>query len=316
MSRGLCCYIHVDLGRIHAAERDTALALEIGRLSPYANTGHIVAWCREGAMVWVWDQDAVGAKTAEVGLDVRRLRVIPEEMLIAPIDYGFRILALEDGYLGQAWGDGVLLDSRWWPNAPGPDRWLAFERGRGVPPEAQSAIGPEPLVPVLLERPWCRTSRGPLARGDAERLAVVAGAVVLSALAGWYGAQWYALDGLVQSAAAEVAQLEAESSQVLKAQRAATAALERLRVLTGLRPYPDQLQLMARVAESLPSNGAHLSRWSFERGQLDLTVAAPAALSSSFLVEALQRQNELVEVQTEPGTETNAVNLRMKVRPL
>lgn len=315
LGRGLCRFVHVDLSRVPSKELASALTLEVERLSPYPHTGHRLCIRQDQAMIWLWDQGVIDAALVQHGLPGRRVHVVPEEALVEPTSDGLRLLELAEGFLGQCWGHGVLLHSRWWSGEPGRAEWLAFQRSAGVLPDQQSYDLPELGAPVMWGPAWCDDA-GRGARGlDPERLGVLTGAMALSLALGWYGAQWVGLAGLVRTASAEAGQLGEAAGRILKARREALSVLDRIHRLDSLSPYPEQLQLMASVAESLPRNGAKLTRWSFTGARLSIQVTAPSALSSSMLVEALQKRPEFADVGTEPSAAADGVNLTMKVKP-
>jgi len=55
-----------------------------------------------------------------------------------------------------------------------------------------------------------------------------------------------------------------------------------IRRLHQLDPYPSQLALMARSPKSCQKTETHLAEWSYDRGQIEMTIAADHPLDAVF----------------------------------
>ena len=55
LARALCRFRVLDLTQVPVAGRVQALRLQMGQLSPFAQTGHCVVWQGGRALLWFWD---------------------------------------------------------------------------------------------------------------------------------------------------------------------------------------------------------------------------------------------------------------------
>lgn len=318
LARPLYRFKWFDLGAIPRAKRKQALDLEIVRWAPYAESGHVVAWLDEGALVWCWDAARLRPALAEFRLNPKRVRVIPESLLSLPHADGIRLVHCMEGYEGQIWSAGLLKHSRWWPQPPAASDWLMFQRSAGVQPEAQIQQVPPAAPSQLQRRPWIKSSgNGGAGLGwPAEKLIVGLCTVLLALPTLWYGLGLYKLHQAEKARVAQLADLQREARPILQARSQALEGWARIRELQGLNPYPDPLFLMAKIAEVLPKNDAALREWQFSDGKLKIIIAAPSPLSSSFLVNALQLAGPFDKVKATAGSDAKIVTLEMEVKKL
>jgi len=316
VSRALCRFFRVAL--LHdtpAASQRDALALEIKRLSPFKETGSWFHLSAGFASVWLWDQEATRAAGALAGIDVARLRVLPEPALLPPLEAGTRLIEVLDGYEGQHWVNGGLSASRWWPELPDERAWLLFQRGASVSPDALSPIVPEPLRLARTERPWtkARTSGAfDLSRLD-MRLVMAGGALVILALYGYQGARYAHARMAVAAQEQEIEKRASAIEPILTARAQALDNLAAIEAFRALDPYPGQLTLMARVAEALPSDGAHLDDWLFDKGRLELSIASDKPIDVVKLVRSLEASGVLADVAAERAGNNNTLRLHASV---
>src|SRR5438876_3223281 len=102
VARSLCRFFKVPLlaGASRGRQLD-ALTLEVKRLSPFDNTGWHLHLGDDFALIWLWDQSATRDAAAAVGIDVARLRVMPEPAMQSPGDEGLRLVETLHGVEGQ-----------------------------------------------------------------------------------------------------------------------------------------------------------------------------------------------------------------------
>ncbi len=313
VSRGRCRFLHLPLlpGADRTRQLD-AIGLEIRRLSPFAETGSYLHLAAGFAAVWLWDQQATRAAGGAAGIDVGRLKILPEPALRPPAPDGVRLVEALDGVEGQYWRDGTLACSRWWPAMPEPGAWILFQRGAAVPPERLVAQVPLPQRLPWLDRPWTRAAAGfGLARLDLRLAAAVLGLAVLAGY-GYQGAQYLRLARAGAALQREVAARSAAIEPILAARSRALDSLAALRALHALDRFPGQLALMARVAEILPPGKSRLNDWAYDKGQLELSIADDQPPDVVRLVRALDRGGAFRDVVAD-RTGNNTVRLRAAV---
>jgi hypothetical protein len=319
VARGLCRFFKVPLlPQATAARQRDALELQIGRLSPFAETGSHWHFGPDFISLWLWDAAAARSAGEAIGVDVDRLRALPEPVLRPPGADGVRLIETADGVEAQCWTGGAPAASRWWAASPDRQAWLLFQRGASVPPERMT---PLPAVPQRLDwlaSPWTQARSGgsfDLTALD-PRLAAAAAAGLLLIAYGYLGAEWlHQRVELSRTEAAITAQMRQGEPQLT----ARTAALDNQAAIARLREldrYPAQLALMARVAGMLPNNGqVRLADWSWDDGHLELTVAAGQPLDSLFFVRSLERVDGFRGVGVERAGSDNSLHLRLTVAP-
>jgi hypothetical protein len=294
-----------------------ALALQTTRLSPYEETGSHCHFGPDFISLWVWDQ-AVERQAAEaMGVDFGRLRILPEAALVPAADEGVRLIETLDGFEGQSWSNGCLAASRLWPAPPDDRAWVLFQRGASVPPDRITATAPLPMQLDWLARPWTRSRLSPglgLGQVNLQYVAACAAAVFLVAF-GYLGTEWLRLERDIHAVHVEAKAHAGQIEPVVKARATALADAAALAGLRKLDPYPTQLGLMARVAEIMPQNETRLVDWVFERGQLQLTVAAVHRLDALFFVRALQGIKGFKNVESSRAFDENSLRLKLVVDP-
>lgn len=317
VSRGLCRFFKVPLLPEAAASRQLdALKLQIERLSPFDEPGSCHHFGAGFVSLWLWDQEAVRLAAEAIGVDMARLRVLPETALLPPAAGGVRLVETLEGFEAQNWVEGSLAASRWWPSLPDARAWTLFQRGASVAPEHISPMPPRPVRLDWLDRPWPQSRGGGSFDIGRLDLRLAAGVVVAMLLIGYgyLGAEYLRLAhelSLVEAATA--AQTHATQPEL----RARAQALENqaaIHTLHDLDRYPGQLALMARVTEILPKNETHLADWTWEHGQLQLTVAADHQLDALYFVRSLQKIDGFGNVAAERAGE-NSLRIRLTVAP-
>jgi hypothetical protein len=318
VSRSLCRFFKIPLLADASTGRQLeALRLQIERLSPFAETGSHFHFGVNFVNLWLWDSRAVSDAANAIGVDLRRVSVLPEAAL-QPQDEGVRVIECLDGVEGQCWDQGSLVASRWWPTPPDSRGWILFQRGAAVGPDRLTTNPPTAATLPWLARPWTRSRTdgwGGIGNID-MRFAAAGIAVVLLVGYTYLGADWLRL---ITDRSAVERRLAVHSTEAASVTAARIAALENaaaIRRLHQLDPYPSQLALMARVAEILPKNETHLTEWSYDRGQLELTVAADHPLDSVFFVRALERIDRFKSVSVERTGGDNSLRIRLSVEPL
>ena len=317
LARALMHYKSFALATIPKNQRVAALRMQIRQWSPYGSAGSCVVIERDTAMVWLWDKARVDAGIKEAGLAAARAKVIPETLLEPQLNSGLRLIATLEGAEGQVWAANTLAASRWWPAAPTSDEWLAFQRDAGV--AEQVALPATPQRAPLLAEPWAKAASLDDYRvldTRNERLVYAAALVFLSAATFWYCGHLIKLGSAISAKRSELAELNSKAQPVITARNAAQAALLRAQGLLAIDPYPDQLALMAKVAEVLPKNGSYVKEWNYQDGKLKLTIAVPGGdTQSSTLVNALQTAGPFNNVRAANGGDSKTLIFNMEINP-
>jgi hypothetical protein len=294
-----------------------ALRLQIERLSPFVESGSHFHFGANFINLWLWDAQVVSDAATAIGIDLRRVSVLPESAL-QPAGEGVRMIECLDGVEGQCWNQGSLVASRWWPTPPDSRNWVLFQRGAAVSPDRLTTNPPAAVALPWLPRPWTNSRTdgwGGISNIDL-RLAAAGIAVALLIGYDYLGMEWLRLSW---ARSAVERQITVHSAEVAPTVEARIAALENAGVIQRLRrldPYPSQLSLMARVADILPKNETHLTEWSYDRGQLEMTVAADHPLDAVFFVRALERVDGFKSVAVErAGGGDNSLRIRLTVEP-
>ena len=318
LARSLCLYARFTVPKdLTPAKREAALRLKILEWSPYATPGMLIDWAETEAGVWIWDQAKVDEAIRAQGLDPKRVAVLPETALAEPAENGARIVASIEGLEGQAWREGQLIASRWWQELPAPEEWRRFQRAAALPPGMQSAQPPEPETVPFRDAPWPRTRRRWLAMvQDAGRTRLAVAAMVVLALPLAYeSAALVRLTLKTASVERSLADLRRQADPVIRARLAAQTAMECVRQLLALDPYPDQLALLAKIGGQLPPNGTTLGDWSFQNGELRFTVQHQNPLDSSQYVRLFEALNMFERVRAEPQGDGKVLVIQAKLKP-
>ena len=315
LARGLCHFKLIDLSHVSLRERARALLLQLGQFSPYAGSDHYALWQDGRALVWYWDRESVQRSMSEAGLAPERVRVLPESVLYAQGTSGLRLIRNLQGVEGQFWQDGRLLQSRWWKDVPDAAEWLAFQRDLGLGGETRQAQAPTPLGLQLHHEPQMGSSAGgEIANWRDERVFYALLLLVLFIPTAWIGAKLIKSDLARRAVLDLTAELEGKAMPQMKAREQALRAAARSQALQNLDPYPNQLELMARVAGALPKGATYLKEWDFRDGKLKIVlVLQNNAFSSSALVGALQKAGGIGNVQAAPGTDPRVLAINMDV---
>ena len=312
VGRDLCLYRAEDFAAIPKNRRAAAVALRIPVWSPFQRTGHHCVWSGSTAMVWFWDEDAVGIQPADLGLPETetvsqnptgpgsRVRVLPESVFQPRHGTGLRLQACANGYDLQFWRDDILKDSLWLPAPPDAARVQAFlsqapiDADAAVPPEAPAAspstFAPDPWTSPLTPQAWLIAN---------ERTLVIAGLAFFAAVAAFEEARVWRYHFAHQAAAAELGEIDRELAPVLDARDELFALNRRNAFLAGIRNEPSQAELMLRVDRVLPSDSTELQAWHYQQRDLVMTLSDNMGLDSVAVVAGLQSVSMFKDVQ--PG---------------
>jgi hypothetical protein len=318
VARELCRFVQVPLlAEATARQQLDALALQIERQSPFRETGHHFHLGTNLISLWLWDQGVALAAAAQVGVELERVRMVPETALLPKGTTGARLVETLTGVEGQSWMNGDLAASRWWPAVPDERSWIMFQRGASLPPEEIRPSVPAPLRLDWLERPWTRMpSLG--ARGLAGidmRLVAAAAGVLIVAIYGYLGAEWLRIELDSRTAHTENVSLLKRADPIIDARSTALANEAVIAKLRKLDPLPGQLAIMAHVAEVIPRGEAFFTDWTFDRGQLQVTIASRRRLDAVYYVKSLEAVKGFTNVSAERAGSDFVLRVHLTVAP-
>lgn len=303
-----------DLAQVPTKNRAQALRLELAQWTPFANSDYYVGWHGQQALVWGWDADKVQQAIVAQGLKPQRTYILPESVLQTPIENGLCLSRCHEGYEGQLWREGQLERSRWWPQLPVQDEWLMFQRDAGITPGEQQNQPPAPRLSPLNLQPWVNEA------GSAddqemqlERLSIALGILLLLLPTLWYGFSLYKMQRSMAQLHEQQAQLQREAGPIAQARSQALDYFARINALRAITPYPEQLTLMAKIAEVLPQDKSYIKDWDFQSGQLKITITSTGDISTTFLIGVLQQVGPFRDVKALPGRDTKIVTFQMDV---
>jgi len=225
-------------------------------------------------------------------------------------------VACMDGYEGQVWLNGTMNSSRWWQELPAIEEWINFQRDAGVLPENRSNEVPPVLRLSLNQDPWARSASlngSSFYGGNTEQSIVATLILCLFAASMWYGTQLIKLNGEIRNQGKELEALNQQAAPIVDARGKAMEALGRVKMLLSLDPYPDQLGLLAKVAESLSNDGAYLKEWEFQNGKLKVQITSPKKIMSSDYIKLFESLEIFKNVQAAPTTDPTSLVLNMEV---
>lgn len=323
LTRPMYRFQRFDLTQVPTKNRAQALRLELAQWTPFARSDYYVGWHGQHALVWGWDADKVQQAIVAQGLKPRRARILPESVLQAPPQNGLCLSRCHEGFEGQLWRGGQLERSRWWAQLPAQDEWLMFQRDAGIPPNEQQSQPPAPRVSPLNSQPWVNEAGS--AGGQEmqlERLIIALGILLLLLPTFWYGFSLYKMQLGTAQLHEQQAQLQRQAKPIMQARSQALDYLTRINALRAIAPYPEQLTLMARIAQVMPPDKSYIKDWDFQSGQLKITITSTGDISTSFWIGLLQKvldrradqqAGPFRDVKALPGRDPKSVTFQMDV---
>ncbi len=257
LPRSRATHRRFDFRALPSARRRAALDLAVRHGAPVPGSPHACRW--QGGVAHVWSPIEL------LDLEPDVVLVAESSLVAAPASDGVRLVALRDGFEGQAWVDGQLIASRWWPDAPTDEAWQRFLRAAGRPIE-----GGTPAIEsfVLSHTPWGephgRVAWSP-AQLESAGWRVVA--VLVALVVGWQlaAATTWTLARALQAQRLDA--LRADSAPLIAAREQAEAAQHRLVALEALVQGPSDLDLLAEVRRRLGAE-VRVVAWTRDVGRL------------------------------------------------
>jgi hypothetical protein len=301
-----------------AAERLAALELEIRKWAPFEQIGFWIDEHSQHAGVWVWDAAEVKAAMGAQKIKPNRFIIVPEPAITpqpGQVD-ALRLVESDKGVEGQFWQGHGLLASRWWPQIPDMSAWLLFQRGASVPAALINTYIPTPIRENFLPQPWTKNRQ--LTTNAYEAIQLRSLAFVFIPILVIYGFSIGNIIGIFSknsSLEQRYQSLQQEAAPILAARDKALETHQAVVTLRGMDEFPAQLALMAAIAQKMPTNGAYISGWNYQIGQLELTIQSPQKPDTAFYVAGFEATGLFEGVLVDRIDLDNSLRLKMKVKP-
>ncbi|MCV6637200.1 hypothetical protein [Candidatus Albibeggiatoa sp. nov. NOAA] len=309
IARSLCFYRVFDLTAIPAARRSEALKLKIRQWTPLTQYANYIVWQGALAQVWIWDAQKQTEQQQE--FKIKSAYSIPETLLQPKLEQGIQLVQCMEGVEAQYWQDNILKHSRWWPNEPSLKQWIDFQRTCSL--EINTDM-PQPINAALSNKPWGyhRTSLNTIALQQ-EHLWVMLGLAIFIIVLAWYSVTIFKWQQAIAQVEQQIETLSDDATPILTAKTQAVQNKQTVERLANLNRYPQQLDLMGKVINHLPSKQVTLVGWKFELGKLSFTVEGDS-LDPRQYVKAYEKVNWFEDVKTENTRENNQLRILMQVK--
>lgn len=317
VARALLHYHYFSLSALPKSARRSALLVQIHAWSPFPETAYAIVLRAQGAMVFAWDASLFRQRLETAGRERPVARVIPETLLLPPQEDGVSLLRCIEGWEGQAWREGELVQSRWWPDRPDTDAWLNFQRGASLPVEKQQAMPPEKGGDTAwLSRPWARLIDIDALRGHGrltEHLLVGTLALALLVPSARLLRSWQDTESAWAQADNRHDQLQQTVGPILAARKEAIATLGAIEAIAEHVDRPSALALLAHVSGLIPTDGSYVRELEWQGEELRLVLVTPATTSRSTIIRAFEAGHWLRNVRETPESTAGQIAISAKV---
>ena len=311
LARSVLRYRSFDLSGLQAADRISALQVQLSAWQPYPRAMCLVTWQGDWAQVFAADEDLLDA---QLGVE-NKASLWPETLLHEPGPDGVRLIQSLEGVEAQAWRGGVLLASRWWGAQPDAVEWLTFVRSAGLTLSVAAQAVPGPLA-----LSWCAPSPVPIRadrmRGaglDQVRLLLLACALILVAAAGFSAHKLWDAYRMREQMTLQLGEVRQQVAPLLEARDRALAANERSGAFLKPLRAPLPLDVMEHLISVLPKDCV-LKEFDLAGLDLRLALELPPGASRSQVVADLEAGGWLVNVaEVKDGAQRAWVAYQMKL---
>ncbi|MCG5500812.1 hypothetical protein [Ectothiorhodospira lacustris] len=300
LSRALCRCRFFPCPQVPERERLSYVRVQLAVWAPFESADHALVMAPEGILVMAWDAREFADRCEAAGLSAREARIIPETLLGQPRQEGVSCQPCEIGMEGRVWRHGRVVGSRWWPQPPGPDEWLNFQRSVGLPAPLQHPDLPTGNAPTRLGPPWAEARRLSHLLERPRLLLHAALALGLWCLilpTAWMTVQWLGVQQSVRELAGQAQHTEREARPLLRARDDALADLTSLEYLLAQVRHPAPLTLLAHLSRQLPDDGSRVLELEWERNRLRLVLEPAADTPRTTYVKALEKGGWLQNVR-------------------
>jgi len=305
ISRALCHYRCFDLREIPINRRDAVLEMHIQQWNPFAECNSFSVWNQGVAQTWVWDSSKI--ETAQTEQNLKNPYNFPETLLRPKLENGVQLLQCLDGIEGQIWRNHVLIASCWWAEIPAINIWQNFLRSQN----ALEFVDAPLQNPPFLEQSWGKSRSAFRSSGLLQErwLVGVLSVVFLIALI-WEGIFVYKWQSAYSNLQTEIAILNDKANPILEAKSQTINEQKHVERLLGLNVYPNNLELMAKIAEKLPQN-VKIIEWHYQTGEVNFSIEG-SPIEPSYYVSTYQAIPPFSDVKSNSKM-ANQLTISMKV---
>jgi hypothetical protein len=306
--RALCLY-KLFFIPVAAGEKKEAIALQLLRWSPFANTGEYIVWHNDYAMVWIWDEALRAERVA--GSEGVKAQPIPEDLFFMPpaVD-GVRLLRCLNGIVAEYWQEGFLYDSRWWATRPAKEELHNFYRNNDL--ELPQELPDEITLPLQRKPRAANSALKSTAGSQLERyFLLLMGVFLLLPL--FQGIVLFKWTGLEQELKQQASDLTAQVEPVLTARRGTMEQQAEITEYLKLAPYPEQLHIWAAVVRTLRVLGATVQLWRYQNGTLELRIQGGNS-DPGTVIRAFSEDNLFNDISASSVRNQDAIDIRMVIQ--
>ncbi len=273
-------------------------------------------WTGNRASVYAWNGEDVKKSITEAGYSDKRCIVAPEGFIREPFQTGVRLVAAIEGFEAQAWQDGFLAFSRWWPQKPGKVEWDLFLRSAGVALTESGGQVPDPVTPPFSDMPWNRQAGyfgATWLLNDPRYVAAIAALIAAPFIYLSVEYAWLAASHARVSSRLE--RLTTETQDLRKIRSAAIANLDEIEDYLGLEIYPSQFEILASALNLLQNTNVKLVEWTYDVGTLSFTLHSDKDIDATALITAFEKSGAFRNVTAARVGQEGQVRARMEVLP-
>jgi hypothetical protein len=305
ISRALCHYRCFDLREIPINRRDSVLQMQIQQWSPFAEHNSFSVWNQGVAQTWLWDSSKV--ETFQTEQNLKNPYNIPETVLRPKLENGVQLLKCLDGIEGQIWKDNILIASHWWAEIPDIRIWQNFLRAHNA---LEFIDVPLQDLPFLAQA-WGKARSAFRSSGLLQERWLI-GILLVTFLTAfiWEGVFVYKWQSAYSSLQKEIETLNEKANPILTAKSQTIEEQKHVERLLGLDLYPNNLELMAKIAEKLPQN-IKIIEWHYQTGELSFSIEG-GTIEPSYYVSTYQAIPLFSDVKSNSKM-ANQLTISMKV---
>lgn len=298
LARGRCRLRWFRLTGIPAAERMSALRLQVEAWRPFENLAARLVLSGEDGLAIAWDGAAAELQLLTAGQPVERCQFIPETLLQLPGADGLRLLSCSEGFEAQCWQDGWLRASRWWSEPLTSKDWQEFVHASGPARGGADAL-PQPEEASLAASAWAKHYPLHAAADGAngvERRLVFGGALALTLTLGTLAHQLWNAHQHGQALAWQMADVKTATASVLGARDATLAAVDEVDRLAAWFALPLPVDVIGYLHDALGRSGVQIKDLDLEGDKLRLGLQLMPNATRAGIVKDLQAGGWFVDV--------------------
>lgn len=298
-------------------KRSAALDLKVQAWAPFESVSYLETWNDDNqASVLAWDREAVERVISDQGYQPGQCEIVPEIFMREPISNGIRLIQNDDGVEGQVWKDQFLTASRWWSSTPNAQEWNLFVRSAGQIAPGGDLTAPNPMSPSWLETPWNKgiVHRNLLTQALTNKAFIAAGVAVLGLPCSFFLASWLTYAVKTESIESQISRIEIEGRTVRQERSRAISAIEQAEVLSSLRRFPRQIEIISRTHSLLRPYSIEIAGWDYDEGVLEFGLQSEDDMDATQYIPLFEDNSLFYRVSA--STRGDRLVMRMNVSPL